>query len=67
MSYGTKARWLAGFFFPVALLLGGCAGLAPQTFALKDQRPADLALRAELRDVPFFRKTSTTAARTDLV
>ena len=54
MTYGSKARWLAGFFFPAALLLGGCAGLAPQTFALRDHPPADLAPRAELPDVPFF-------------
>jgi hypothetical protein len=45
---------MAGFFFLAALLLGGCAGLAPQTFALRDHRPPDLAPRAELRDVPFF-------------
>lgn len=45
---------LAGFFFPLALTLGGCAGLAPQTFALRDQRPPDLAPRAELRHVPYF-------------
>jgi tetratricopeptide (TPR) repeat protein len=28
--------------------------MAPQTYALKDQRPPDLAPRAELKQVPFF-------------
>jgi hypothetical protein len=54
MRSETRARCTAGFFFLVALLLGGCAGLAPQTFALREQRPPDLAPRADLPDVPFF-------------
>jgi len=49
-----KARWLAGLFFLGLLALGGCAGLAPQTFAIKDQPPADMPLRAELSSIPFF-------------
>jgi hypothetical protein len=47
-----KARWIAGF-----LLLGalhGCALLLPQTTALGEKRPADLPVRAELAQVPFF-------------
>jgi hypothetical protein len=50
----TKARWSAGLFFLGLLALGGCAGLAPQTFALRDQPPAGLPLRAELPNIPFF-------------
>lgn len=50
--YG-KARLLAGFLF-LGLLLGGCAGLLPQTHALKEQRPSDLPVRTELTEVPFF-------------
>lgn len=50
---GSKARSLAGFLFLCALL-SGCAGLAPQTRALRDQRPGDLPPRVELADVPFF-------------
>ena len=54
MTLESKARWMAGFFFPAALLLGGCASLAPQTSALHEQHPADIVARADLRDVPFF-------------
>jgi tetratricopeptide (TPR) repeat protein len=39
-------------------LLGGCASLiAPQSVALRDQRPADLPPHAELKQVPFFPQT----------
>ena len=47
-----KARLTAGFLL-LAALLGGCAGLLPQTRALREQAPPDLPARAELRDVPF--------------
>jgi tetratricopeptide (TPR) repeat protein len=36
------------------LLLAGCAGLAPQTSALLESKPADLPARVELAAVPFF-------------
>jgi hypothetical protein len=49
----SKARLLAGFLF-LAVALGGCAVILPQTQALKEQRPSDLPVRAELTDVPFF-------------
>ncbi len=39
-------------------LLSGCASLiAPQSTSLRDQRPADLPPRAELKAVPFFPQT----------
>jgi hypothetical protein len=48
-----KARSIAGF-----LLLGaaasGCAIILPQSEAIREQRPADLPVRAELTEVPFF-------------
>lgn len=42
-----------------ALLLSGCAALftPPQTAALLQQRPADLPLRAERNEVPYFAQT----------
>ncbi len=46
-----KARLLAGFIFA---LLAGCGSLGPQTRELIKNRPADLPLRAELTQVPFF-------------
>lgn len=49
-----NARLQAGIFFYVALLLGGCATIAPQTVALKNDRPANLPMRVELEEVPFF-------------
>lgn len=52
MCFG-KARLTAGFLF-LAAALGGCALILPQSYALKDRRPADLPVRAELTDVPFF-------------
>ncbi len=51
--FRLKARFLAGFLF-LAMALGGCAVILPQTYALKEQRPSDLPARAELTDVPFF-------------
>ena len=48
-----KARFLAGFLF-LAMALSGCAVILPQSYALKEQRPSDLPVRAELTDVPFF-------------
>jgi tetratricopeptide (TPR) repeat protein len=44
---------VSGLFF-VALLLGGCASIAPQTYALKTSRPSGLPPRTELTEVPFF-------------
>jgi tetratricopeptide (TPR) repeat protein len=49
----SKARFLAGFLF-LAVALSGCAVILPQTYALKEQRPSDLPVRAELTEVPFF-------------
>ena len=51
--FRLKARFLAGFLF-LAMALGGCAVILPQSHALKEQRPSDLPVRAELTDVPFF-------------
>ncbi len=50
----SLARITAGLFFVVLLLLSGCAGLAPQTYALKREHPSGLPTRVELADVPFF-------------
>ncbi|HKU72258.1 MAG TPA: PA2778 family cysteine peptidase [Burkholderiales bacterium] len=47
-----KARLTAGFLL-VGALLGGCAGLAPQAYSLRDQPPSDLPPKAELREVRF--------------
>jgi hypothetical protein len=44
---------LAGFLF-FSALLSGCSLIAPQTYALKEHRPADLPPRAELTQVPFY-------------
>ena len=51
--YSSRARLLAGFLF-LSALLSGCSLIAPQTYALKEQRPADLPARVELTEVPFF-------------
>lgn len=51
--HGSKARSIAGFLF-FSALLSGCSLIAPQTYALKEQRPPDLARRVELTQVPFF-------------
>jgi len=48
-----NARLTAGVLL-CAGLLGGCAGLFPQTAAMRDAPPADLPPRAELKQVPFF-------------
>ena len=56
MALPRTAR-LAAIVLSIALL-GGCASLiAPQSVALRDQRPADLPARAELKQVPFFPQT----------
>lgn len=47
-----KARSTAGFLL-LGALLSGCAGLLPQSSALREQAPASLPARAELREVPF--------------
>jgi hypothetical protein len=51
-----NARLIAGVFFSAALL-SGCAGLVPQTAALREALPAGLPERVELADVPFFPQT----------
>ena len=48
-----KARLTAGFIF-LSAVLSGCSFIAPQTYALKELRPADLPARVELTEVPFF-------------
>lgn len=47
-----SARLTAGVFFLAALC--GCAGLVPQTMALRDAWPEGVPGRAEIADVPFF-------------
>jgi hypothetical protein len=42
----------AGFLF-LCVLLSGCAALVPQSAGIRDQPPADLPARAELREVVF--------------
>ena len=42
----------AGFLL-LGALLGGCAGLLPQTHALREQPPPGLPAGVELREVPF--------------
>ena len=51
-AFWRKARLTAGFLL-LGALLGGCASILPQATALRDQPPADLPPRAELKDVPF--------------
>jgi hypothetical protein len=51
--HSIKARLIAGFLFCNALL-SGCALIAPQTAALKENRPAGLPAKVELTAVPFF-------------
>ncbi len=51
--YSFKARLTAGFIF-LSALLSGCSFIAPQTYALKEKRPADLPARVELTQVPFY-------------
>ena len=50
---GLRARLTAGFLL-FSALLSGCSLIAPQTYALKEQRPPALAPRAELTEVPFY-------------
>jgi hypothetical protein len=50
---GRSARAIAGVFF-LAVALGGCALVVPQTDVLHSAWPADLPERAEIADVPFF-------------
>jgi hypothetical protein len=50
--FNLKARLLAGFLISW-ILLPGCTILWPQTHAIKEQRPPDLAPRVELTQVPF--------------
>lgn len=47
-----SARLTAGVFLLAALC--GCAGLVPQTMALRDAWPEGVPGRAEIADVPFF-------------
>jgi Peptidase_C39 like family/Tetratricopeptide repeat len=62
-SFGPKAvqnaRSIAGVFVcAAALLLGGCAGLVPQTAQLRNEgMPAGLPRSLELFQVPFFAQT----------
>ncbi len=51
--YSFKARLTAGFIF-FSTLLSGCALIAPQTYALKENRPPELPARIELTRVPFY-------------
>ena len=51
--HSFRARLSAGFLF-LSVALSGCSLIAPQTYALKEQRPADLPSRAELTQVPFY-------------
>ena len=51
--HSFKARLIAGFIF-LSTLLSGCSFIAPQTYALKEQRPPDLPRHAELTQVPFY-------------
>jgi hypothetical protein len=54
-SLTRNARVAAGVFFcALALVLQGCASIAPQTAALLDGLPAGLPERVELSAVPFF-------------
>jgi tetratricopeptide (TPR) repeat protein len=48
-----KTRSLAGFLL-FATLLAGCASIAPQSVALRDQPPTGLPPRVQLTGVPFF-------------
>lgn len=48
-----NARSIAGVFF-LCVVLNGCASFIPQTAELRNHWPADLALRAQVENVPFF-------------
>jgi tetratricopeptide (TPR) repeat protein len=49
---GFKNPVLTGFFVWVAVVLGGCA--TPQVSSLQLRWPADLPIKVELTEVPFF-------------
>ena len=49
---GIEDPVLTGFFVWVVLLLAGCA--TPQVSSLQARWPADLPLKIELNQVPFF-------------
>jgi len=51
-GFDRSARLLAGAFF--LALLAGCAGLVPQTMALRDAWPEGVPGRTDIADVPFF-------------
>jgi tetratricopeptide (TPR) repeat protein len=51
-----NARAVAGVFV-CALILSGCAGLVPQTAALREGLPQGLPANVELTQVPFFPQT----------
>lgn len=51
-----NARAIAGVFV-CALILSGCAGLVPQTAALREGLPQGLPANVELTQVPFFPQT----------
>jgi Peptidase_C39 like family/Tetratricopeptide repeat len=48
-----KARPIAGFLL-LGALLNGCALILPQYTSLTEERPPDLPVQAELKEVPFF-------------
>ena len=48
-----KARPIAGFLL-LGALLNGCALILPQYTKLTEERPPDLPVQAELKEVPFF-------------
>lgn len=53
-----RRRLLTSALLTAALGVGGCAAfIPPQTQALQDERPADLAAHVELSDTPFFPQT----------
>lgn len=52
-TFGENARVIAGVFFSCAML-AGCASIIPQTAELRDRWPPDLALQAQIANVPFF-------------
>ena len=50
-----NARLTAGVFISgLALVLSGCAGLVPQTAALREGLPDNLPKEVDLKQVPFF-------------
>jgi len=53
LAWCKSARLSAGAFLLIAAL-SGCASLVPQTMGLRETWPAGVAVRTELRTVPFF-------------